>query len=141
MSDQYKETIRRIVEEGFGAGRFEVFDETLAESYLGYGAAPEPLRGPEGVKEFVRTYRAAFPDLQTRVDDIVAEGDTVAYRWSARGTHQGELFGIAPTRKQVTIWGCSFSRFSGGKIVEDWDAFDSGAIMQQLGVAPELAQA
>ena len=141
MSEQNKATVRRVIEEGFGKGNVDFFDEVLAEDYVGYGGAPEPLRGPEAVKQFVLMYRSAFPDMETRVDDIVAEGDTVACRWSARGTHQGDLFGVSPTGKQVTVWGCSFSRFSGGKVVEDWDAFDTGALMQQLGVAPALAEA
>ena len=135
MSDQYKETIRCIVEEGFG-GQLEVFDETLAESYVGYGVAPEPLRGPEAVKEFVRVYRAAFPDLQTRVDDVVAEGDTVAYRWSARGTHQGELFGIPPTGRRVTCRGVDWYYIAGGWITEYWDVIDQVGLLTQLGVLP-----
>ena len=94
MSEQNKATVRRVIEEGFGKGNVDFFDEVLAEDYVGYGGAPEPLRGPEAVKQFVMMYRSAFPDMETRVDEIVAEGDTVACRWSARGTHQGDLFGV-----------------------------------------------
>ena len=78
-------------------------DELTASDYVGHDPAnPEPLRGPEGVKEFISTYRAAFPDAQITVEQQLAEGDLVATRWNARGTHEGELMGIQPTGKQVT---------------------------------------
>jgi predicted ester cyclase len=74
------------------------------------------------------------------IEDIIAEGETVMACWSCRGTHKGDLSGIAPTGKQVTISGVSIARFTGGKMAEGWVNWDAQGLMQQLGVAPELAK-
>ena len=142
MSEPNKATSRRVVDEIFTGGKFEAIDECFDPGYVGYDvASPEPVRGPQGVKEQAQGYRTAFPDVQMTIEDQVAEGDRVVTRWTARGTHQGELFGIDPTGKQVTITGVTIDRFSGGKIVESWDTWDTFGLMQQLGVVPQMAQA
>ena len=114
----------------------------MASDYIGHDPAnPEPLRGPEGVKEFISTYRAAFPDARITVEQQLAEGDLVATRWSGRGTHEGELMGIEPTGKQVTVSGLTISRLEGGKIVEEFLNWDTFGMMQQLDAVPALAHA
>ena len=79
---------------------------------------------------------AAFPDLHETVEDIFAEGDKVVTRFTMRGTHQGELMGIPPTGKQVTMTGMTIHRIVSGKIVEDWVVADFLGMMQQLGTIP-----
>jgi predicted ester cyclase len=142
MSDQEnKDIVRRLLEEPW-TGNLDVIDELVDANYVGYDpATPEPLRGPEGVKEFVSSYLAAYSDGRITVDDQVAEGDMVASRWTGRGTHDGELMGIAPTRKQVTVSGITLSRLSNGKVVEEWSNWDTLGMLQQLGAVPEMAQA
>jgi steroid delta-isomerase-like uncharacterized protein len=140
-SEQNKATVRRAFEEPW-KGNLDVVDELIATDYIGHDPSnPEPLRGPEGVKEFISTYRAAFPDARITVEQQLAEGDLVATRWSGRGTHEGELMGISPTGKQVTVSGLTISRLEGGKIVEEFQNWDTFGMMQQLGVVPELAYA
>ena len=93
----------------------------------------------EGAKQFAATYRQAFPDIQTTMEDQVAEGDKVVTRFTARGTHQGESedFG-PPTGNRIEVTGITIERFSEeGKIVEDWTNFDALGLMQQLGLVPE----
>ena len=75
------------------------------------------------------------------IEDIIAEGETVVARWTCRGTHKGDLSGIAPTGKQFNISGVSIARFASGKVVEGWINWDALGLMQQLGVVPELAKA
>lgn len=75
------------------------------------------------------------------VEDLLAEGDKVVDRWTARGTHPGELIGIPPTGKEVTITGMDILRISNGKIAEIWHQEDMLGMMQQLGVIPQMAQA
>src|SRR5688500_1551723 len=117
-SEQNKTIVRRAFEEPW-KGNLAVLDELLASDYVGHDpAAPEPLRGPEGVKEFISTYLAAFPDGRIMVEQQLAEGDLVATRWSGRATHEGELMGIEPTGKPVTVSGLTISRLEDGKIVE-----------------------
>jgi len=91
---------------------------------------PEPLRGPEGA-----------PDAQITVEKQLAEGDLVATRWVGRGTHEGELMGIQRTGKQVTVSGLTISRLEGGKIVEEFQNWDTFGMMRQLGAVPEMAHA
>ena len=140
-SEQNKKIVRRAFEEPW-KGNLAVVDELVASDYIGHDPAnPEPLRGPEGVKEFISTYRVAFPDARIIVEQQLAEGDLVATRWSARGTHEGELMGIGPTGKQVTVSGLTISRLESGKVVEEFQNWDTFGMMQQLGAMPALAHA
>jgi steroid delta-isomerase-like uncharacterized protein len=140
-SEQNKKIVRRVFEEPW-KGNLAVVDELVASNYIGYDpAVPEPLRGPAGVKEFISTYREAFPDARITVEQQLAEGNLVATRWSGRGTHEGELMGIEPTGTQVTVSGLTISRLEGGKIVEEFLNWDTLGMMQQLGAIPALAHA
>ena len=96
----------------------------------------------EGAKQFAADFRQAFPDLQTTIEDMVAEGDKVVIRFSARGTHQGETEDLGPpTGNSFEVTGVTIKRFSDGKIVEDWTNFDALGMMQQLGLVPEAEEA
>lgn len=142
MSAANKALARRIVEEAFTAGRLEVVDELVARDYVGHDPSlPEDARGPEGVKELIAGYRAAFPDIRVTVEDQIAEGDRVVTRWAATGTHQGELMGMPATGKQGTVTGITIDRIADGKIVESWDNWDTLGLMQQLGAVPAPATA
>ena len=145
MSEENKAIARRALEEVFsGQGNLDVADELFAPDYVGHDPASlEDIRGPEGVKEFASMYRNAFPDVQLSVQEQVAEGNMVATRWIASGTHQGDLMGIAPTGNRVTVAGTSVERIVDGKIEETWDNYDALGMMQQIGAipSPEEAQA
>jgi steroid delta-isomerase-like uncharacterized protein len=141
MSEENKALIQRFVEEAFNKGNLDVADEVYASTFMSHDpTAPEGQGSPEGVKQFVNTYLGAFPDGHTTVEDSIAEGDKVAYRWTFRGTHRGELMGISPTGEQVEITGITINRLSGGKIEEQWNLFDQLGMLQQLGVAPAPGQ-
>jgi steroid delta-isomerase-like uncharacterized protein len=137
-AQQNKEIVRRLLEEPW-TGNLGIIDELVDRNYVGYDPSiPEPLRGPEGVKEFVSNYRAAYSDARITVDDQTGEGDKVATRWTGRGTHDGELLGIAPTGKQVTVSGITLSRLKEGKVVEEWTNWDTLGMLQQLGAVPAM---
>jgi len=141
-TDELKTIGRRVIEEIFGEGRLEVADEIISADFVGYDAAlPEPNRGIEGVKQSAAGYRAAFPDITFVVDEQIAEGDTVVTRWTGRGTHEGDLFGIAPTGKQATVTGISIDRIADGKVVEDHTNWDTFGLMQQIGAIPTATTA
>jgi steroid delta-isomerase-like uncharacterized protein len=95
------------------------------------------LRG-EAVKQFHAYLFAAFPDAQRTVEDQLTDDQNVVTRWTASATHQGEFMGVAPTGKRVTMTGISIHRIADGKIVEEWQQWDSLGLMQQLGVVPTL---
>jgi steroid delta-isomerase-like uncharacterized protein len=141
MSEGNKFVIRRSFEELWNKGNLSLADELFTPNYEHHDASsPDLGRGPESEKKRAALYRSAFPDLQLTIEDIIAEGQTVMVRWSCRGTHKGDLSGIAPTGKQVTISGVSIARFTNGKMVEGWVNWDALGLMQQLGVVPELTK-
>jgi steroid delta-isomerase-like uncharacterized protein len=142
MSEQNKTNVRRLFEEVWNKGQVAVADELIAPSYTHHDSStPDVGRGPESEKKRVTLYRNAFPDIRFTIEDLLAEGETVVARWSCRGTHKGELNGIAPTGKQFNITGVSIARFTNGKMFEGYVNWDALSLMQQLGVAPELGQA
>ena len=142
MSEHNKAIVRRLFEELWNNGNLSLADELFAPNYTHYDpSTPDVGRGPESEKKRATLYRTAFPDLRLTIEDIIAEGETVMARWSCRGTHKGDLSGIAPTGKQININGVSIARFTNGKMAEGWVNWDALALMQQLGVVPELGKA
>jgi len=142
MSEQNKNVVRRLFEEVWNKGQVSVADELFTPNYNHHDSStPDVGRGPESEKKRVTLYRNAFPDMRLTIDDILAEGETVVARWSCRGTHKGDLNGIAPTGKQFIITGISIARFTNGKMFEGHINWDALGLMQQLGVVPELGKA
>jgi steroid delta-isomerase-like uncharacterized protein len=142
MSEHNKTIVRRVVTELWNNGNVSVADELFAPNYEHHDAStPDFGRGPDSEKKRASLYRNAFPDLQLIIEDLIAEGETVMTRWSCRGTHKGDLNGIAPTGKQVNISGVTVVRLTNGKMAEGYVNWDALGLMQQLGVVPELAKA
>jgi steroid delta-isomerase-like uncharacterized protein len=97
--------------------------------------APAPLDGA-GWQAFLAAFVAGFPDARLVVDELVAEGDRVAARWTFRGTHTGEFLGIAPTGKPVSMAAIEVNRVAAGQVAEHWVALDQLGRLQQLGAMP-----
>jgi len=135
-TEQNKMVIRRLLEEVFNQGKLETADELVAPTYLLQGKPTPPPPGPESMKQSTAAWRRAFPNVHCTVDDILAEGDRVAYRWTIRGTHQGGFMGATSAGQQVTLSGMTFFRFADGQIVETWDMGDMLTLRQQLGLIP-----
>jgi steroid delta-isomerase-like uncharacterized protein len=142
-AEENKRISRRVAEEGFSQGRMEVIDELVAENFVNHdpGAPPDLPPGREGLKALAGFYRSAFPDAQLTIEDLIAEGDKVVSRYTARGTHQGDFAGIPATGRQITATGITIDRIEGGKIVESWNEFNQFGLLQQLGAIPEQAPA
>jgi steroid delta-isomerase-like uncharacterized protein len=102
---------------------------------------PSALNGPEAVKQSVKMYVHAFPDLHFEIEQIFASGDYVTARWRATGTHGGELMGIQPTNRRAVTHGCTVDEIRNGKIVREWVYWDTGNLLRQLGVLPSPAAA
>lgn len=131
-----KKIMRRVYEEAFNKGKAAILDEVIAKAFLDHNLGPRQESGLKGIKKFFVETRAAFPDIHVKVDLIVAEGDKVVTRYTATGTHKGELWGIPPTRKRISVAGIDIVRFARGKAVERWGAFDNLGMIQELGVVP-----
>jgi steroid delta-isomerase-like uncharacterized protein len=138
LSDTNKTVSRRFLEEVWNKRNMAVLNEIIANDHVntGPGTLPGLPTGPEGSKQFVQVYLNAFPDVHFTIDDQIAEGDKVVTRWTASGTHKGELAGIPATGKSSTVTGINVERIMNGKIVESWGIFDQFGMMQQLGVIP-----
>jgi len=130
--EENKENIRRHVEV-FNTGDLSIVDELIAPNYIAQSPAGE-AKGPDGFRQVVVTMRSTFPDLHYTIDDMVAEGDWVAVRYTLTGTFTGELGGIAPTGKKLTRTEAIFHRFEGGKQIEMFGYLDRLTAYQQLGI-------
>ena len=143
LSETNKAVARRFFDEVWNKGNLAVLNEIIAKDHVssGPGTLPGLPTGPEGTKQLVTMYRNAFPDLRFTIEEQIAEGDKVVTRWTADGTHQGELAGIPPTNKTSTVTGVAVDRIANGKVAESWGIFDQFGMMQQLGLipTPELA--
>ena len=131
-SEENKRLARRFPEEVATEGNIDVIDEISAEDVIDHSPLGE-ARGHEELKEQVEYLRTAFGDFSATVEDIVAEGDTVAMRVTLRGTHEGEFMGVEPTGEEAEVGNMVFTRIEDGKIVERWVQPDTLGLMQQLG--------
>lgn len=133
MSIQENEAIvRRFLDQAYNKRDLSVGDQLLADDCI-FHAPPKAFQGINQWKLYATVFLTAFPDeLQVTVEDSLAIGDTVAARWTARGTHTGRLRGIAPTGREVRWLGVAFYYFSGGMIKEVWGLNDSLGILQQV---------
>ena len=140
-ADENKAIARRYIE-GFWSQGSVPAEDLLTPDYVVHDpGTPGRTGGVEGENQVASMYRAVFADLRFSVEDVLAEGDRSVIRWTARGTHHGELLGIAPTGKAVAIPGISILRIAGGKIAEHWLNWDTLGLLQQLGAIPAPGQA
>jgi steroid delta-isomerase-like uncharacterized protein len=139
-TEDNKVIAHRIFEEVGSQGNFAVIDEAISPNFVYRTSAFPEFHGPGGFKEFFTEHRKTFPDLHYTVEDVVAEGDKVVARWTASGTHTGDMMGIAPTGKLVKAPGITIFRFAHGHIVEGRTVWDALALLQQLGVVPAPEQ-
>jgi predicted ester cyclase len=126
---------RRVPEELYNQGNLAVADELFADNYVEHHPLPPGFpSGREAVKQFVSGLRGAFPDFRYTVDDVIADGDKVVLRLTARGTHLGDwaLLGIPTTGRRATWSEIHIVRVSGGQIVGHWPSSDQLGLVQQL---------
>lgn len=135
MATDVKQVSRRILEDVYGKGKLEILDQVCESGFAGH----DPLTGDtdrEGLKDEVRMYRAAFPDMKPTILAQAAEGDVVTTHWRMTGTHENALLGFPPTGKRVTVEGLTLDRFRGGKVFESFTQWDALSFLQQLGAIP-----
>lgn len=134
--DENKALARSWNEEIWSKGNLSVLDEFLAPNFVFNYAPPGMVPNKEAYKLAVNMYHSACPDMYYEIEDIIGEGDKVAVRWVGRGTQNGEIMGIAPTGKSVTVTGISILQIVEGKIVKEWTEMDTMGVLQQLGAFP-----
>jgi steroid delta-isomerase-like uncharacterized protein len=136
MSPEANTAAVRHFNDAFNAGDLEGAAAVFApDAVVHNSGAPDPLN-VEGFKQFGGAFLSAFPGGKLTIEDLIVEGDKVVSRVTYRGTHTGDLMGMPPTGKPVTVSAVIIDRFANGKIVESWRLFDQMAMMQQLGAIP-----
>jgi predicted ester cyclase len=136
IEEENKVRQRRVFEEVINNGNLDLIPEYFAPDYSIISPMGIEIEGADGFKQGSVTGRIAFPDLHYSIDDMFAEGDKVATRYTMTGTFKGEYMGIAPTGKKFAITGILITRWVDGKEVEAWDCRDMLGYYQQLGVTP-----
>jgi predicted ester cyclase len=138
--DRNAATYRRWFDEGCSRGMVDLADELYSPDYVSHSLPPDLPPTREGLKTFIRALRGGIADLDCPVEEVVAEGDRVAGRFSLRGTHSGTLLGTPPTGRHVDVGVMVIARFDdSGKWIEDWNCWDQLGMLQQLGVVPAAA--
>ncbi len=139
-AEENKSLVRRWFEE-LVKGDLSVLDEIIAEDIVRHEVNTAEYKGRENYKHLVKTMLTAFSGAQLVIDDMIAEGDQIAVRYTLNCAHTGEFMGIAPTGKQITVSAIAIVRFAHGKAVESWANVDMLGLMQQMGAVSLPRQA
>jgi steroid delta-isomerase-like uncharacterized protein len=132
MSAQNAALARRWFEEVWNARREETVRELMAPTVEGHMEGGLEVRGPGDFLAARETLLEAFPDFKVTVEDVIAEGDEVAVRWSASGSHRGESLGFPASNRHAAFRGITWLTFRDGQIVRGWDAWNQGRLLQEL---------
>jgi predicted ester cyclase len=120
--------------EGFNAHNLDIWDEVCAAAFVNHDPGlPTPDADLTTIKRSIGGLIAAFPDIQSSEEDLIADGDAVVVRQTMRGTHRSEFMGIEPTGKVVTFAGIWLARLNGGRLQEQWVGFDALGLLRQIG--------
>jgi steroid delta-isomerase-like uncharacterized protein len=139
-TEQNKQVVRRAFDEFINKKNLAAAAEYLAPDYVGHFTGAPPVQGIAAFQQYLTMWNTAMPDSRVTIEDVVAEGDSLAVRVTYRGTHTGPLMNIPPTGKSVTISGINVFRFADGKAAEQWANVDDLGMLQQLGVIPAPGQ-
>jgi steroid delta-isomerase-like uncharacterized protein len=131
--------VRKFFEAGPSAGDIVAAHALLAPDFSLH--VPLPVSGPgiEAINNVITTCRAAFHGLHVTIDDMIADGDKVTCRFTARGVHTGAFMGLPPTGSQIVMTGIEIFRLENGRITELWGEANLMGLMQQLGIFPKSA--
>lgn len=123
--------------EAVNTGKFELFDQVVADDGLDHDPADGQVPGPAGYRMFFSGMRTAFPDLRVAPEIVVQDEETIAFAYTLTGTHTGPLGKIPATGKKVKIRGMQISKFKDGKMIERWGSSDELGLLKQIGVITE----
>jgi predicted ester cyclase len=137
MSTEANKALVRRYRAIHNTNKLDALDEIVAKDIVSHNKLPGLPPGLEGGKMAHFAFLESFPDIQTTTDDLIAEGDKVVERYTARGTNKGSFMGAPPTGKKIEVGSMSIYRIADGKIVEHWGENDSTALMMQLGLMPQ----
>jgi steroid delta-isomerase-like uncharacterized protein len=138
-AEQNKSIVRRWVEEGWNKRNTALIDQLFTPNFYQHETGPETVNSSEALKPFVAGYLSAFPDLQFTIEDLVAEGDKVVWRFKATGNNTGPFMGGPATSKSVAVTGTITFRLENSRMAEAWLNLDVLGLLQQVGIIPAMA--
>lgn len=133
MTDARRELIASVWDAAWDRGEVDAFDTLLSPDYQRHGGHGSAL-DRDSFKASIVSTREAFPDIVTKIDEIVLDGDRAAIRWRSIGRHTGTFLGVPPTGKSVEVSGATFARFDGDRIAEEFVTWDPRALLSALGI-------
>lgn len=131
-AESHKRSFRRFHEEVLLAGDFDAIDELVVDDVVSHNPLPGQAPGAAGLKAALREFRQAFPDLTSTATHLIAEGDLLACRFTAHGSHQGVFMGLPPTGQHFSYEEFVLVRFRAGKIAEHWAVADVMDMMSKM---------
>ena len=138
-AEQNKSIVRRWVEEGWNKRNTALIDQLFTPNFYQHETGPETVNSSETLKPFVAGYLSAFPDLQFTIEDLIAEGDKVVWRFQATGNNTGPFMGGPVTGKSVAVTGTITFRLEDSRMAEAWLNLDVLGLLQQVGIIPAMA--
>jgi len=139
--DGMRELVRRQIEELWGRSNPDLIPEMYAEDVVDHNPLPGQTPGHEGLREAIRVFSTAFPDLEMTLHGVLADGDHAVDFWTFRATHLGPFAGLAPTGRRVEFHGIDVVKVRDGRIAEIWHVEDMARMLDQLGVTDRLPRA
>lgn len=136
MSKEANIEVQKKFGEAINSGNLEQLRDLISDEVKDHDPAPNQGPGAQGYIDFFTMMRNAFPDMQTEVEQMVADEENVSFAYTLKGTHKGDFMGISGTGKPIKIRGMQISRFRDGKLVERWGSSDELGILKQIGVNP-----
>lgn len=147
-TEDNKAIVQRAYLEGMNKNDMSVIREVFAPGYVNYFPAGQgELQGIDEFVEALSSFLGAFSDLTFKVEDVLAEGDKVALRWSAVGVHTGDYAGIPPTTivpatgRTISISATDIYQLADGQVVFEWNSLDGFDVLRQMGALPGSADA
>ena len=135
VEEENKKTVRRAADT-FSAATFDDYLKFYHPDVTLHFVPPGAPQGRDGARAYYQVFLDGFPDVRVRVDDLVAEGDQVACRFTAEGTHRGNFMGTPATGKRVSVAGITVFKLANGQIIERWSEMNQIALLQQIGALP-----
>jgi steroid delta-isomerase-like uncharacterized protein len=131
MKDEAMQVALRWFEEVWNQRKDHLIDTLMAPDGVGHGESGD-IRGRAGFRAWQAGFLQAFPDIHIEIQGVVADGENVVLRWLATGTHTGDGLGVPASGRRIAVPGMSWVVVRDGQLVEGWDRWNQGAMMEQL---------
>ena len=132
-----KQLVEAFIGALFSDGNLDAVDQYLAPSFINHDPPfPGAPSNAAGMRHAAEMFRRALPDWHSDMDQLIAENDIVVERFTASGTHQGELMGVPGTGRTIQLLGINIFRIQDGRIVERWGRLDEMGLLRQLELVP-----